>query len=276
MLTNYLRAPERAAGRQVARHPDRIPVVGSGIVRARGQCHHRRLFHRPEGQQAGSGARREPVARRRNRQAAARRWSRRKTTSRISAPRPICLSATTTRNLANQQLTELTTQLAAARGQKADLDAKSRLIRDMLNSGKPIEAVRRHQFRSDPPPDRAARDTALATCRAILDLARPASAHQGTESADLRARFPDPRRGREDRPYRRERRPHRRRAHRDDERRDRAAEEADRRHRAARTCSCARSSAKPRRSAIFWNPISPNIARRARAIRSMPRPPTCA
>ena len=44
-------------------------------------------------------------------------------------------------NLANQQLTDLTTQLAAARGQKADLDAKSRLIRGMLNSGKPIEAA---------------------------------------------------------------------------------------------------------------------------------------
>jgi len=44
-------------------------------------------------------------------------------------------------NLANQQLTDLTTQLAAARGQKADLDARARLIRNMLNSGKPIEAA---------------------------------------------------------------------------------------------------------------------------------------
>ena len=43
-------------------------------------------------------------------------------------------------SLANQQLTELTSQLAAARGQKAELDAKARLIRAMLNSGKPIEA----------------------------------------------------------------------------------------------------------------------------------------
>jgi uncharacterized protein involved in exopolysaccharide biosynthesis/Mrp family chromosome partitioning ATPase len=53
-------------------------------------------------------------------------------------------------NLANQQLTDMTTQLAAARGQKADLDAKSRLIRGMLNSGKPIEACRRDKFRVDP------------------------------------------------------------------------------------------------------------------------------
>ena len=44
-------------------------------------------------------------------------------------------------NLANQQLTEMTTQLAAARGQKADLDARVRIIRGMLNSGKPIEAA---------------------------------------------------------------------------------------------------------------------------------------
>ncbi len=43
-------------------------------------------------------------------------------------------------NLANQQLGELTSQLAAARAQKADLDARSRLIRDMLRNGRPIEA----------------------------------------------------------------------------------------------------------------------------------------
>ena len=44
-------------------------------------------------------------------------------------------------SLGNQQLTEMTTQLAAARGQKADLDARARIIRAMLNSGKPIEAA---------------------------------------------------------------------------------------------------------------------------------------
>ncbi len=43
--------------------------------------------------------------------------------------------------LAAQQLTDLTTQLAAARGQKADLDAKARLIRDMLKSGRPVESA---------------------------------------------------------------------------------------------------------------------------------------
>lgn len=44
-------------------------------------------------------------------------------------------------NLGNQQLTDMTTQLAVARAQKADLDARARIIRAMLNSGKPIEAA---------------------------------------------------------------------------------------------------------------------------------------
>jgi uncharacterized protein involved in exopolysaccharide biosynthesis len=44
-------------------------------------------------------------------------------------------------SLGTQQLGELTTQLAAARAQKADLDAKSRLIRDMLKSGSEVESA---------------------------------------------------------------------------------------------------------------------------------------
>lgn len=44
-------------------------------------------------------------------------------------------------SLGTQQLGELTTQLAAARAQKADLDAKSRLIRDMLRNGKEVESA---------------------------------------------------------------------------------------------------------------------------------------
>lgn len=43
-------------------------------------------------------------------------------------------------NLANQQLTDLTGQLAQARAQKADLEARSRAIREMLKSGKPVES----------------------------------------------------------------------------------------------------------------------------------------
>jgi uncharacterized protein involved in exopolysaccharide biosynthesis len=41
--------------------------------------------------------------------------------------------------LSTQQLGELSTQLAGARSQQAEAEAKARLIRDMLQSGKPIE-----------------------------------------------------------------------------------------------------------------------------------------
>ena len=44
-------------------------------------------------------------------------------------------------SLGTQQLGELTTQLAAARAQKADLDSKSRMIRDMLKSGNEVESA---------------------------------------------------------------------------------------------------------------------------------------
>ncbi len=44
-------------------------------------------------------------------------------------------------SLSNQQLAELTTQLAAARAQKADLDSRSRMIRDMLKSGRGVESA---------------------------------------------------------------------------------------------------------------------------------------
>lgn len=43
-------------------------------------------------------------------------------------------------SLNTQQLGELTTQLAAARAQKADLEARSKAVRDMLKSGKPVES----------------------------------------------------------------------------------------------------------------------------------------
>ena len=42
--------------------------------------------------------------------------------------------------LSNQQLGEINTQLTNARAQKSDAEAKARLIREMLQSGKPIEA----------------------------------------------------------------------------------------------------------------------------------------
>jgi succinoglycan biosynthesis transport protein ExoP len=42
--------------------------------------------------------------------------------------------------LSAQQLSEVNTQLAAARAQKTDAEARAKLIRDMLHSGQPIEA----------------------------------------------------------------------------------------------------------------------------------------
>ena len=43
-------------------------------------------------------------------------------------------------SLPNQQLTEINSQIAAARGQKADLEARARQLRDQVRSGKPIES----------------------------------------------------------------------------------------------------------------------------------------
>ena len=42
-------------------------------------------------------------------------------------------------SLPSQQLTEINSQIAAARGQKADLEARARQLRDQMRSGKPIE-----------------------------------------------------------------------------------------------------------------------------------------
>ncbi len=43
-------------------------------------------------------------------------------------------------SLSNQQLSELNTQLNTARTQKSDAETKARLIRELLNTGRPIEA----------------------------------------------------------------------------------------------------------------------------------------
>ena len=43
-------------------------------------------------------------------------------------------------SLPTQQLTEINSQIAAARGQKADLEARARQLREVIRSGKPIES----------------------------------------------------------------------------------------------------------------------------------------
>jgi uncharacterized protein involved in exopolysaccharide biosynthesis/Mrp family chromosome partitioning ATPase len=44
-------------------------------------------------------------------------------------------------SLPSQQLTEINSQISAARGQKADLEARARQLRDQINSGKPIDSA---------------------------------------------------------------------------------------------------------------------------------------
>jgi len=43
-------------------------------------------------------------------------------------------------SLPSQQLTEINSQISAARGQKADLEARARQLRELIRSGKPIES----------------------------------------------------------------------------------------------------------------------------------------
>jgi uncharacterized protein involved in exopolysaccharide biosynthesis/Mrp family chromosome partitioning ATPase len=43
-------------------------------------------------------------------------------------------------SLPNQQLTEINSQIAAARGQKADLEARARQLRELVRSGKPVDS----------------------------------------------------------------------------------------------------------------------------------------
>ena len=70
-------------------------------------------------------------------------------------------------SLPSQQLTEINSQIAAARGQQADLQARAQQLRDLIRSGKPIEFLRHRQFRHHAPPDRAAHRAALAARRAV-------------------------------------------------------------------------------------------------------------
>jgi uncharacterized protein involved in exopolysaccharide biosynthesis len=44
-------------------------------------------------------------------------------------------------SLPSQQLTEINSQIAAARGQKADLEARARSLRDLISAGKPIDSA---------------------------------------------------------------------------------------------------------------------------------------
>ncbi len=98
--------------------------------------------------------------------------------------------------LPNQQLGEINSQIAAARGQKADLEARARQLRDLIRSGKPIEFLRHRQHRIDAPAGRNAQHATFAARRAVDHAARQASAHQGASCASRRGRTRNPQRRR--------------------------------------------------------------------------------
>ena len=85
------------------------------------------------------------------------------------------------------------------------LETQAAFIRDLLKTGQAIESSEFINSELMRRPQRAACDVARATRRAVLDAARPASAHQGAASADRRTRSADPRRGRAAGPLARER-----------------------------------------------------------------------
>ena len=100
--------------------------------------------------------------------------------------------------LSNQQMGELNTQLNNARALKSDAESKARLIREMLQSGKPIEAseVLNSELIRRLSEQRVTLRAQLAEQSSTL--ARQPSAHQGIEGAACRSRPPDSRRGQQD------------------------------------------------------------------------------
>ena len=86
--------------------------------------------------------------------------------------------------LSNQQLGDVNAQLSAARAQKADAEAKARIIRESLRSGGPGRILRYRQFRIDAAAVGATRHLAGPVRRAVLHAARPTSAHQGVARSD--------------------------------------------------------------------------------------------
>ena len=99
--------------------------------------------------------------------------------------------------LSSQQLGDINAQLASARAQKADAESKARdHPRGVEARARRCEVLRDHQFGADAPAVRAAGDVAGAARRAVVDAARPASAHQGVARADRRSRAADPLGGR--------------------------------------------------------------------------------
>ena len=228
----------------------------SRACRARRQFDRRRLSRAPAECAPGAGAQAPASGCRAKSKICARRSPTPKPRSRTSAPSRSLFVGTNNTTLSNQQMGEVNTQLNNARALKADAESRARLIKEMLQSGKPIEASEVRELRVDAAAVGAAGDAARAACRTIVDAARQSSAHQGIEGAARRSRSANSRRGGQDLALARKRRADRRRPGR---RPDRAASSSSRSRRprpTARTCSSARSSARPRRSATCSRPIS--------------------
>ena len=115
-------------------------------------------------------------------------------------------------SLPNQQLTEINSQIAAARGQKADLEARARQLRELVRSGAPIdssdiansESMRRLTEQGNALRSQLAEQSTT--------LHRSASAHQGIARPDRRNRTRQARRGRTSGAPARQRRQSRRRS----------------------------------------------------------------
>ena len=170
--------------------------------------------------------------------------------------------------LSNQQLGDFNAQLAAARAQKSDAEAKARLIRDMLRTGAPIEFsdIINSELMRRLSEQRVTLRAQLAEQSSTLLDQHPRIKELRAQIADLERQM----RGEADRLARSlendaklAERPGRWRSA------PASTSSSGRRPRpTSRTCSCARSSAMPNRSAICSNPISPSIAKRPRATAS--------
>ena len=159
-------------------------------------------------------------------------------------------------SLPNQQLTEINSQISAARGQKADLEARARQLRDLIRSGKPIESsdiANSESMRRLIEQRNALRSQLAEQSTTLLDQHPRIKELQG---ADRRSRARNSHRGRAPGAPSSTTTP---RSPATGWRRSPPASTRSKslpRRPTSRTCNCARSSARPRPSAICSNPIS--------------------
>ena len=174
-------------------------------------------------------------------------------------------------SLPTQQLTEINSQIAAARGQKADLEARAKQLRELIRSGKPIESsdiANSDSMRRLVEQRNALRSQLAEQSTTLLDQ-HPRIKELKAQIAELDRQIR--REGERLARSARQRRQGRRRPAGDAHREPRRGQEARlAEQRAGRAVARARARRQDRaRSAR--SPISPNIARRPRATTSTPR-----